>query len=167
MSDLQSPWFALRTETGREPRVNEQLRMRGIEAYLPTYKEDRPWRSVRRREAERALFPGYIFSRFEYEDRFTALNVPGVIELLSFGPTPASVPDLEIENLRVVVATGVAEPWNLLKVGQQVTITHGPFAGIRGRLLKVKNKLRLIVGIDLLNRGASVPLELETYMVTA
>lgn len=141
--------------------------MRGVEAYLPTYKEDRPWRSARRREAEHALFPGYIFSRFEYEDRFTALNVPGVIELLSFGPTPASVPDLEIQNLRGVVASGLAEPWALLKEGQQVTIIHGPFAGIRGRLLRVKNKLRLVVGIDLLNRGAAVPVELESYMVTA
>lgn len=167
MSDLQSPWFVLRAETGREKKIFDQIQRRDIEAYLPYYIDTRNWAHRKPEQVKRALFPGYIFGRFEYIERARALAVPGVIELLSFGQQPATVPDSEIENLRVVVASGLAEPWNLLKVGQQVTITAGPFAGIRGRLLKVKNKLRLIVGIDLLNRGAAVPVELENYMVTA
>lgn len=167
MSDLAGPWFVLRAETGREEKISNQLERRGIESFLPFYTDTRTWQRRKPEQVKRALFQGYIFGRFEYEHRFEALNVPGVIELLSFGQVPATVPDIEIENLRVVVASGLAEPWNLLKVGQQVTITHGPFSGIRGRLLKIKNKLRLVVGIDLLNRGAAVPVELESYMVTA
>ena len=165
MNDIASPWFVLRAETGREEKVFEQVLAHGMEAFLPFYSDTRRWSRRPPEIVRRALFPGYIFGRFEVWELACARAVPGVIDILSFGPTAATVPDVEIENLRVVVASGLAEPWNLLKVGQQVTITHGPFAGIRGRLIEIKNKLRFVVGVELFNRGVSV--EVESGMLAA
>lgn len=165
MSDIACPWFVLRAETGREDRVLKQVLARGIEAYLPFYSDTRRWAHRNPETVQRALFPGYLFGRFTMSQRATALSVPGVIDILTFGSIPAKVPDVEIENLRVVVASGLAEPWNLLKIGQQVTITHGPFTGIRGRLIEIKNKLRFVVGVELFNRGVSV--EVESGMLAA
>lgn len=165
MSDIASPWFVLRAETGREEKVYEQVKAHGLEAYLPYYSDTRRWSRRPPEIVRRALFPGYIFGRFEAWELSCARSVPGVIDILTFGSIPAKVPDVEIENLRVVVASGLAEPWNLLKIGQQVTITHGPFTGIRGRLVEIKNKLRFVVGVELFNRGVSV--EVESGMLAA
>jgi transcriptional antiterminator RfaH len=160
-----SPWYVLRVQAGIESVVSERIYQRDIEVFNPQYSEMRRYSHWKPTEIRRALFTGYVFGRFVIEERGAVLNVPGVIDILSFGSTPATVPHIEIENLRIVVDSGLAEPWNLLKVGQQVTITRGPFAGTRGRLVEIKNKLRFIVGVELFNRGVSV--EVESGMLAA
>jgi transcription termination/antitermination protein NusG len=157
---LNSQWFAVRTSSGREKSVAAHLQARGIEEFLPFYRDRRQW-SDRTKEFEVPLFPGYLFGRFEYHNRGPVLLIPGVQMIVGVGKQPAPISDLEIDNLRRVVASGaVAHPHDrYLTVGERVRIREGSLAGVEGILVEVKNSWRIVLSVELLQRSCSVEVD--------
>lgn len=158
------PWFAIRVRSNFERRVCTALKGTGYETFLPTYRERRSW-SDRIKEVQVPLFPGYTFCRFDPERRLPILQVPGVVNIVSFGNRPEPVAEDEISAVRTMVETKLAvRPWPFLHVGQRVRIRKGPLAGAEGFLVEFKNSFRLVVSITILNR--SVAAELDGAWVT-
>jgi transcription antitermination factor NusG len=155
-----SQWFAVRTASGRERSVASQLQARGIEEFLPVYRTRRQW-SDRTRESELPLFPGYIFCRFDFNRRLPILITPGVQMIVGVGKLPAPISDIEIDNLRRVVASGAAaHPHDqYLTIGERVRIREGSLAGVEGILVDVKNSWRIVLSVELLQRSVSVELD--------
>jgi len=155
-----SQWFAVRTASGREKFVATQLQARGFEEFLPVYRTRRQW-SDRIKELELPLFPGYLFCRFDFNHRLPILITPGVKLIVGFGKQPTPVSEVEIENLRRVVASGAtAEPHDqFLTVGERVRIREGSLAGVEGILVDVKNSWRIVLSVELLQRSVSVELD--------
>ncbi len=152
-------WFAVRTATGREKLVSQQLQGKGYEPFLPSYRSKRQW-SDRTKELELPLFPGYIFCRFDFTRRLPILVTPGVKLIVGYGKQPTPVLDEEIEGLRRVVASGAdAMPWPYLRVGQRVRVQDGALAGVEGILTQVKNSYRIVLSVDLLQRSVAVELD--------
>ncbi|MGD0435985.1 MAG: UpxY family transcription antiterminator [Bryobacteraceae bacterium] len=153
------PWFAARVRSNYERTAASHLRGRGIQEFTPSYKSERI-RSDRRKEIDQPLFPGYVFCRFNPNDRLPVLSVPGVVGLVGFGKTPAPIPEHEIERIRAMVQSGLLiRPWPFLQVGQNVLIEHGPLAGFEGILDDVKGQCRLVVSIHLLRRSVSAEVD--------
>ena len=153
------PWYAVRTATGREKAVSAQLQNKGVEEFLPVYKSRRQW-SDRQKELEFPLFPGYLFSRFDFSNRLPILITPGVKLIVGYGKIPASVSEAEIESLRRAVASGAAAmPWPYLSIGQRVRVQEGSLIGVEGILLQVKNSWRIILSVELLRRSVAVELD--------
>ncbi|MGJ5813880.1 transcription termination/antitermination protein NusG [Paludibaculum fermentans] len=153
------PWFAVRVRSNREHTVSLQLRERGFEQFSPSYKVDHQW-SDRKKVTEKFLFPGYVFCRVNPNDRLPLLIVPGVVDLISFGHTPAPIPDIEIERVRMMVRSGLpVAPWPYLQLGDRVLIERGPLAGLEGILQRTKGKYRLVVSLNLLQRSVSAEVE--------
>jgi transcription antitermination factor NusG len=155
-----SQWFAVRTASGREKFVATHLQSKGFEEFLPFYRTKRQW-SDRTKEVELPLFPGYLFCRFDFNNRLPILVTPGVKLIVGFGKNPTPVPDAEIEALRRVVASGVAaEPHQqYLTVGERVRIREGSLAGVEGILVDVKNSWRIVLSVEILQRSVSVELD--------
>jgi transcription antitermination factor NusG len=155
-----SQWFAVRTASGREKSVASQLQAKGIEEFLPVYRTRRQW-SDRTRDVELPLFPGYLFCRFDFNNRLPVLITPGVQMIVGVGKLPAPVSDIEIDNLRRVVASGAAaHPHDqYLTVGERVRIREGSMAGVEGILVDVKNSWRIVLSVELLQRSVSVELD--------
>jgi len=154
-----SQWFAVRTASGREKAAASQLEYKGYEGFLPLYRSKRQW-SDRTKELELPLFPGYLFCRFDFNDRLPILITPGVQLIVGLGKMPTPVSDAEIEALRRVVASGAAaEPHDYLTAGQRVRVREGSLAGIEGILLQVKNSWRIVLSVELLQRSVSVELD--------
>src|SRR6266566_8789955 len=153
-SDRQdSAWYAAYTRARHEKHVSRQLQDRAIESFLPTYRSVRRWKD-RRKEIELPLFPGYVFVRLASDDRIRVLQIPGVVRFVSFSGKPARLENGEIESLRNGVVNGIqAEPHPFLKVGQRVRVKHGPLAGTEGILLRKKDRLRLVISLDLIMRS--------------
>jgi transcription antitermination factor NusG len=86
-------------------------------------------------------------------NRVRVLSHPGVIRLVGFNGNAVAVPDGEIERLRSSLATWRAEPYPFLTAGKKVKIKSGPFAGIVGRIIRRKGKMRLIVSLELIQRA--------------
>jgi len=156
---LALSWFAVRVRSNQERLVAAYLRSRGYEEFSPSYKVERHW-SDRKKEMDRFLFPGYVFCRLDPAVRLPVLKAPGVVDLVSFGKSPAPIPDREIQAIRRMIQSGLlVTPWPFLELGNSVLIERGPLAGIEGILEEVKGKCRLIVSVNLLQRSVSAEVE--------
>jgi transcriptional antiterminator NusG len=156
---LTYPWFALRVRSHYERIAASHLRDRGYEDFAPSYKVERRW-SDRTKHIDHFLFPGYIFCRFDPNNRLPVLTAPGVVDFVGFGKTPEHIPDAEIERVRRMVDSGLlVTPYPYVQVGQAVLIERGPLSGVEGILAEVKGKVRLVVSVNLLQRSVSAEVD--------
>jgi len=153
------PWFALKVRSNYERVAAMHLRDRGFEEFSPAYRTERQW-SDRKKHVDALLFPGYVFCRLNPNDRLPVLTIPGAVGLIGFGKGPTPIPDVEIESVRKMVASGLlVTPWPFLEAEQSVFIERGPLSGVEGVLKEVKNGLRVIVSVHLMQRSVSVEVD--------
>jgi transcription antitermination factor NusG len=153
-------WYALQVRSRKENYVASQILGHGYECLLPTYKSIRQW-SDRKKELEQPLFPGYLFCRFDFQDRRALVTTPGVLQIVGNGRIPIPVSDDEIGSLRLAVASGMPkQPWPYLGVGQKVRVNYGTLAGLEGILVNLKGNHRVVLSVTLLQR--SVAMEVDT-----
>ena len=74
--------------------------------------------------------------------------------------------DFESETKRLtdaqgvhVVYDGVGKAHPYLRAGHRVRVVHGPMAGTEGILLRKKDKLRIVMSLDLLMRSIAVEVD--------
>jgi len=154
------PWYALYVRPKTEKVVQDLLRGKGYEVFLPTYLSLRRW-SDRTVELQAPLFPSYVFTRLDIENRLPVLKTPGVMHVVGLGRVPLPLPEAEIEAVRKMVdsSTGV-KPYPFLRKGQKVQIRTGPLAGAEGVLVRAKTGYRLVVSIDMLQRSVAAEVDL-------
>jgi transcription termination/antitermination protein NusG len=153
-----SNWFALRLRSNFDFHVETALRGRGMQVYLPTWRESVRW-SDRQKTIDRPLFPGYIFVRAQRDKLIEALRLTGVVQALptSLGPTP--IPDDQIANVRRVIETdNFASPCPYV-AGEAVTIESGPLAGVSGVVVRTEGHDSIVVGVEMLGRAVRVRLD--------
>jgi transcriptional antiterminator NusG len=159
MNVAPQPWFALRLRSNSERIAAAHLKDRGYEAFAPSYKTERRW-SDRTKQIDQFLFPGYIFCRFDPNDRLPILTAPGVVNVVGFGKLPEHIPDAEVARVRQMVESGLpVTPYPYVRVGQAVLIDRGPLSGLEGILVEVKGKTRLVVSVTLLQRSVSAEVD--------
>ncbi len=155
------PWYAVRVKSNFEKPVFGSLSGKGLESFLPSYKVTTR-RAGNRRESDRPLFAGYLFSRFNPVSQLPVLTTPGVVGIVSAGRQLLPVAETEIETVRTVLNSKlIASPWPYLRVGQPVEMIGGPVAGVTGVLVTIKNVYRLVVSISLLQRSVAVEIDAD------
>jgi transcription antitermination factor NusG len=153
------PWLALTIRPQHERAVHDGLRQKGLESFLPMYWTTRRW-SDRVKRLQLPLFPGYVFCRFDFARRLPVLQTPGVRSVVSFGSEVVPIPDTDLERIQQMIDTGFpVEPLPYLQAGQRVRVNQGPLAGLEGTLSEVRNRWRVVVGLDLLQRSVAVQLD--------
>jgi transcription antitermination factor NusG len=163
-SSAQMSWFALQVRSRREPVVAAQLIEQGYECFLPLYKSVRRW-SDRVKELEQPLFPGYLFSRFDFLNCRSLLMTPGVQQVLGNGRNPIPVEERELESIRQALGSGLPnQPWPYLQVGERVRVNYGGLNNLEGFLINFKGTHRVVLSVTLLQR--SVALEIDLAWVT-
>jgi transcriptional antiterminator RfaH len=164
-ASANSPWFALQVRARHEAGVANFLSGRGYEPFVPMYESRRRW-SDRIKVVAAPLFPGYLFCRFDVNNRLPILTTPGVIQVVGFNRTPIPVEDTEIDAIQSLVASGFpSQPWPFLQAGDRVQIDSGPLRGLEGLLVELKGSHRLVVSVTLLQR--SVAVEIDSALVKA
>jgi len=152
----QGDWFALAVKHQHEKAVAEALGILGVEALLPLYRSARDW-SDRAKLVDLPLFPGYVFAQIDPDSRLHVLRIPSVNRIVGFGGKPAVVDAAEIRTIRAALASKLPlSPWPHLKAGDRIRVERGPLKGVEGLLLREKDHLRLVIGIELLQRSVAV-----------
>ncbi|HEV3040323.1 MAG TPA: transcription termination/antitermination NusG family protein [Candidatus Angelobacter sp.] len=165
LRNIDGKWLALQVRATWEIRSAYALKEHGYEGLLPLYPQKRRW-SDRTKLVDVPLFPGYLFLRFDASNHTPVLSIPGILRFVGTGNAPIPVEDSEIEALqRATQAVVNYGPCAFLEVGQEVEVRNGPLVGLRGRIMRFKNKLRLIISVTLLRK--SVFVEIDSYEVTA
>jgi transcription antitermination factor NusG len=155
----RTQWFAACIRPRHEKKVDEQLRQRRIESFLPLYRAVHRWKD-RRKAVHLPLFPGYLFVRIPANERLKVLQLPGVTRFVGFEGSPTAIPEVEIQVLqRGLVNNLSAEPHPYLKVGRRVRVRSGPLSGAEGTLIRKKGALRLVLSFDAILKAVSVEVD--------
>jgi transcription antitermination factor NusG len=164
-SDNGLPWFALRVRSRRENAVASHLSAKGYEVFLPSGPFRKRW-SDRIKKTDRPLFPGYLFCKFDPDNRLPVLKTPWLFQIVGLGQTPIPVDDEELDAIRNLVTSGSdPEPWPYVEVGQKVRIKSGTLRGVGGVLTEFKGNHKLVVSVTLLRR--SVAVEIDSALVSS
>jgi transcriptional antiterminator RfaH len=96
---VERKWFACYTRPRHEKRVEEVLRERGFESYLPLRPLERRWKD-RRKTVDFPMFPSYVFGFFDLRDASRVLAVPGIVTLVKVNGKPLPVREDELQGVR-------------------------------------------------------------------
>ena len=161
--EARPAWYALWTRSHYERVVNDQLRAKGFETFLPDVSA---WSSRRgqRRLERRSLFPGYLFLRhaMDKESYVEIVKARGLVRILGGSWDHLSaVPQPQVDSVRTLVDSRVdPRPFPYLETGQRVRIREGALAGAEGILLeRMDDRPLLVVSIELFRRSVSVEID--------
>ena len=161
MTKKNLSWYVLRTRGQFEKKLATYFDKVGMEYYLPLVTRKRNW-SDRVKYIDFPLFPGYIFLRFDWSSEFAlAVSHPGAVGFIMHIGKAEVMQDKDIENLKLFVEQAKEiynDPYGNFPQGQEVMVRSGPFEGVYGTVLRVKNKERIYVQLPLLNQVVSAEL---------
>lgn len=110
------------------------------------------------------MFPGYVFAKFNLKRSLDVVHYAfGVAHVVHFGLFWPVVPNETVETLRALIGEEeVREVAPALKVGQEVEVAAGSFAGFQGIVTRIMPaRDRVAVLLDFLGRQTTVELPLH------
>ena len=156
-NDAARHWFLAQLKPGGFGRARTNLSRQGIDSFMPQRRVTRR-RAGRLAEAERPLFPGYLFVRVAPDAQtWRAINATyGVAKLVGFGAAgPAEVPPPLIAGL--LARTGPDERLVTREqefgVGERVRIVAGPFADMLARIEEIPEAGRIYALLEMMGRS--------------
>jgi transcriptional antiterminator RfaH len=123
-------WYLVRTKSSKERWVHDQLAAILPEVFLPM-REARVPRWGRMEWTITPLFPGYLFARFDLQQRyFDVRYTPGGQGIVSAGNDPLAVPVEVIDEIRRRGTNGVVKIEEAaFGSGERLHVIEGPFRG--------------------------------------
>jgi len=156
-------WSVVFTKPRQEAVARENLARQAFLPYLPMLKQPKRLRG-RWVEVVEPLFPRYLFVALDFgvQDLSPIRSTLGVVDLVRFGPEPATMPEGIVESL--MAAEDPAAACHLVRAepfqkGDRVTIAAGPFAGVEAIFEAPTGKGRVAVLLDLLGRVSRVQID--------
>ena len=151
-------WVAFYTLARREKDLMRRLEASGISFYAPMIRRRLRSAGGRTRSSFVPLFPGYVFSRVDDEQRRGALATNTIARWIPIADERMLVEDLRAIK-QLIDTDRPLTPEARLEAGQLVRICRGPLRGLEGTVVRRHGEERLVVAVRFLNQGASIELE--------
>ena len=158
-----SNWLLLQVKPRQEIRALENLERQQGECYCPLI-QVKKLRRGKRIQVEEALFPGYLFIKFNpHKSNLTYTTIRssrGVSKIVTFGSDPIKVPEaliLKIKDFEKGHVPILSAP-SLPQKGDAVIIVDGPFKGLQCVYSQMDGQQRSIVLISLLHQQTPISL---------
>jgi transcriptional antiterminator RfaH len=155
--DDSAKWHAVYTRSRSEKKIAERLREKGIEAYVPLRKVMRQW-SDRKKLVLEPLIRSYVFVKIFPDQYFGVLNTPGAVRYIFFAGKAATIPDRQIEVLRMITGQdtdAVAIP-DTFKPGTLVRVIGGPLRGLEGEMIHAAGRYNIVIRISHIDHAISL-----------
>jgi transcriptional antiterminator RfaH len=120
-------WYPVYTQPRAEKKAYQALIKKGVEAYLPLHRQLKQW-SDRKKWVEEPFIKSYLFVHIAEHAQTEVLMTKGVARFIYFSNKIASMPDRQIEQLKLLMAS----PYELeiseenLQPGEKIIIKAGP-----------------------------------------
>jgi transcriptional antiterminator RfaH len=143
-------WFCLRAQPKREHIAAACLRQTcEVEIFCPRLR----FRKLTSRGAVwfiEAMFPGYLFARFDYANCHRRVKQgPGISGFVKFGERLALLPEALVNEIkRQTAGDEVVEINPALEPGSTVQVAHGPFHGLEAvvtRLIPARDRVEILI----------------------
>ena len=150
----ENKWYALYTRPRAEKLVFQRLVEVGIETFLPLQKTYRMW-SDRKKLVEKPLLSSYVFVKTNKKNFPRVYKTNGVVKFVSFEGQPVSIPQNQIDNLRLLVDSNaeIVVSSEKFDPGDNVEVISGSLIGLTGELIRIGSKNRVVVRIDRLDQN--------------
>ena len=154
-------WYCVRAKTKREHIAAQMLRSRAsLEVFCPrititkkTIRGPKPFTE--------ALFPGYLFCRFNFQDSARLVSYShDITGIVRFGDRFPTIPDSTLEQLKAALPGETVEVKTpAIKEGELVEIITGCFRGESGQVTKVDQAIdRVSLLIEFLGNQVQIQL---------
>ena len=146
----ESHWFCLKSQPKHEHIAAAHLRlMDGVEVFAPRLRFQKATLQGAR-WFEEAMFPGYLFARFDFAGRHREVRyAAGVSCILQFGSNYARIDESVVEGLRVHTdSKEVAVIQSDIVEGSSVRIVEGALCGLEAVVMQVlsgRERIRVLV----------------------
>jgi len=151
-------WVAFYTLSRREKDLMRKLQAAGVPFYGPMVRRRLHSPGGRVRASYVPLFPGYVFSLVDDEQRRAALATNTIARWIPIVDERMLEDDLRAIK-RLVDSERPLTPEARLEPGQPVRVRSGALRGLEGTVVKRHGAERLVVAVRFLNQGASIELE--------
>ena len=160
----QKAWYAVYTNSRAEKRVSDRLTELGIETFLPLQKTLRQW-SDRKKLIEKPLISSYVFVRIIPKEYFAVRKIDGVVKFIMIEGKPVPIPEAQITNLRILCGSDaeVELSTEVYAKGDMVEVTVGSLNGLRGELIRVGRKHKVVIRI--IQPGMNLTVDIKTNAI--
>src|SRR6185312_13185531 len=148
-------WYPVYTYPRAEKKACQALLTKGIETYLPLHKQLKQW-SDRKKWVDEPFIRSYLFVHIDQQQQTEVLMTKGVARFIYFSGKITSMPDRQIEELKLLMAS----PYELeiteedLKPGERIIIKAGPLKGLMGEIISYHSQKKLALRLE--NKGYSI-----------
>ena len=165
-------WYVIRTNNGWEKKVKKYFENE-IEKYglkekisqivIPTHKEFYV-KNGKKISRDTNYFPGYVLIEADMCGEFTGIlkMTPGALNFLGKKGSPEPLKDSEVKRIlgKLDESKEKAEIINSFVIGENVTISEGPFAKFNATVEEInEDRKRLKVSVKIFGRKTPVDIE--------
>ena len=178
--DRPGRWYVVHTQPGYENKVRKNLEARIANMHLEQsileivipMEDVVEFRSGKRVNVSKKVFPGYLLIRCRLDDRtWNAIReTPGIVNFVGAAGKPSPLKRREVESFLMVEDESSSESPKKAKaklgfdVGETVRVKGGPFADFSGEIIEInEEQLKVKVVVDIF--GRETPVELEFSQV--
>lgn len=168
LHSTEARWFAVYTKYKAEKFVAEKLQKKGIEAYVPLLHYTRKYKS-KTKQVALPLISCYVFVRITKEDYVRVLQTEHVIHFLQLRSNLIAIPDDEIQTLKWVVGEKMDVQIHENKgfnTGAHVEVIAGNLTGLKGKIIKQKNKKFFVVELETMGYALEVNISQDLLQLT-
>lgn len=161
--DRGTTWFLTQFKPNSHNIAERNLTRQGFRTFLPMQEETKRARGKFITQM-RPLFPGYLFVALDMlrGDWRSVNSTYGVTRLVSFGKEPTPVPlDLVSQLMLRCDREGKLLPPKLLKPGDEVTLTKGPFTDFVATIERIAPDRRVFVLMEIMGAKTRVAVRAE------
>ncbi|HZX59406.1 MAG TPA: UpxY family transcription antiterminator [Mucilaginibacter sp.] len=148
-------WYPVYTHSRAEKKACLALANKGIETYLPVRRQLKLW-SDRKKWVDEPFIKSYLFVHITEQDQTEVLMTKGVARFIYFGGKVASMPERQVDDLKLLMASSVeleVTEENLLP-GEKIIIKGGPLKGMTGEIISYRSQKQLALRLESL--GCSI-----------
>ena len=160
----ESHWYAVYTHSRAEKRVNERLNEVGIKTFLPMQKTLRQW-SDRKKMIEKPLISSYVFVKVVPREFPAVRKIDGVVKIITIDHKPVVIPEEQMKNLHILCSSDVdiLVSEKVYLKGDLVEVIYGSLTGLRGELVRVGRKHKVIIRI--LEPGMNLTVDIQAVAI--
>ncbi|MCU0458690.1 MAG: UpxY family transcription antiterminator [Bacteroidales bacterium] len=167
LKELKKPekaWYAVYTNSRAEKRVSDRINELDIETFLPLQKTLRQW-SDRKKVIEKPLISSYVFVKIIPREYFEVRKIDGVVKFIMIQGKPVPIPEAQINNLRILCGSDaeVEVSADVYEKGDMVEVMVGSLTGLRGELIRVGRKHKVVIRI--IQPGMNLTVDIKTNAI--